>query len=387
MSVRPFKVDIPQQKLDWISRRLRDAQWPTEHDNPDPWAYGASIPEMRGLVDYWLNQYDWRAREEAMNRFPHFLASVELDGVPYDVHFIHAGGKGPNPKTAMIMHGWPGSFVEFLDCIERLADPAKFGGKAEEALNVVIPSLIGFAFSSKPRRPIGPRTMARVFDKMMREELGYAAYIAQGGDWGSSVSGWLGYEGEGCVAVHLNFAHGWTNPSAVPETPEEIESMQKLGATWRVEGGYMYIQGTKPVSLDHAFADSPLGVAAWLVEKFRSWSQLENGDLWSVYTREQILDNIMVYLANNTFGTAAWIYRGVHDEPVPPGARVTRPVAFADFPGEGARFPRSWVEKSYNIVRWRQMPSGGHFAAMEQPEIFCRDLLAYAREVDTILQQ
>ena len=219
MSVRPFKVDIPQQKLDWISRRLRDAQWPTEHDNPDPWAYGASIPEMRGLVDYWLNQYDWRAREEAMNRFPHFLASVAVDGAPYDVHFIHVKGSGPNPKTAIIMHGWPGSFVEFLDCIERLTDPAKFGGKAEDALNVVIPSLIGFAFSSKPRRPIGPRTMARVFDKMMREELGYAAYIAQGGDWGSSVSGWLGYEGEGCVAVHLNFAHGWTNPSAVPQTP------------------------------------------------------------------------------------------------------------------------------------------------------------------------
>jgi len=387
MSVRPFKVHIPQQKLDWIWRRLRDAQWPTEHDHPDPWAYGASIPEMRGLVDYWLHEYDWRAREEAMNRFPHFLASVELDGTPYDVHFIHARGKGPNPKTAIVMHGWPGSFVEFLDCIERLTDPAKFGGKAEDSLNVVIPSLIGFAFSSKPRRPIGPRTMARVFDRMMREELGYAAYIAQGGDWGSSVSGWLGYEGEGCVALHLNFAHGWTDPSAVPGTSEEIEAMQRLRAKWQVEGGYMYIQGTKPVSLDHAFADSPLGVAAWLVEKFRAWSQLENGDLWSVYTRDEILDNIMVYLANNTFGTAAWIYRGVYDEPVPPGARVTRPVAFADFPGEGARFPQSWVEKSYNIVRWTEMPSGGHFAAMEQPEIFCRDLLAYARELDTILRQ
>jgi len=185
--------------------------------------------------------------------------------------------------------------------------------------------------------------------------------------------------------VHLNFAYGWTNPAAVPETPEEIESLQKLGAKWQIEGGYMYIQGTKPVSLDHAFADSPLGVAAWLVEKFRSWSQLENGDLWSVYTRDEILDNIMVYLANNTFGTAAWIYRGVYDEPVPAGARVTKPVAFADFPGEGARFPRSLVEKSYNIVRWTEMPKGGHFAPMEQPEIFCNDLLAYARELDGIL--
>lgn len=386
MSVRPFKVDIPQSKLDWIKSRLKDAQWPTDHDNPDPWAYGASIPEMRNLVEYWLTKYDWRAREARMNQFPHFIASIEVDGNPYDVHFIHVKGKGPNPKTAIIMHGWPGSFVEFLDCIERLTDPAKFGGKAEDSLNVVIPSLIGFGFSSKPKRPIGPRTIAKVFDKMMREELGYAEYITQGGDWGSSVSGWLGYEGEGCVAVHLNFAFGWTNPAAVPETPEEIESMQKLGAKWQVEGGYMYIQGTKPVSLDHAFADSPLGVAAWLVEKFRSWSQLNDGDLWSVYTRDEILDNIMVYLANNTFGTAAWIYRGVYDEPVPAGARVTKPVGFADFPGEGARFPRSLVEKSYNIVRWTEMPKGGHFAPMEQPEIFCNELLAYAREVDGYLK-
>jgi len=387
MSVRPFKVDIPQAKLDWIKSRLKDAQWPTEHDNPDPWAYGASIPEMRSLVEYWLTKYDWRAREARMNQFPHFIASVEVDGNPYDVHFIHVKGKGPNPKTAIITHGWPGSFVEFLDCIERLTDPAKFGGKAEDSLNVVIPSLIGFAFSSKPKRPIGPRTMAKAFDKVMREELGYPAYIAQGGDWGSSVSGWLGYEGEGCVAVHLNFAFGWTNPSAVPETPEEIESMQRLGAKWQVEGGYMYIQGTKPVSMDHAFADSPLGVAAWLVEKFRSWSALENGNLWSVYTRDEILDNIMVYLANNTWGTAAWIYRGVYDEPVPAGARVTKPVGFADFPGEGARFPRSLVEKSYNIVRWTEMPKGGHFAPMEQPEIFCTELLAYARELDGFLKK
>lgn len=386
MSVRPFKVDIPQSKLDWIKSRLKDAQWPTDHDNPDPWAYGASIPEMRNLVEYWLTKYEWRAREARMNQFPHFIASVAVDGNPYDVHFIHVKGKGPNPKTAIIMHGWPGSFVEFLDCIERLTDPAKFGGNAEDSLNVVIPSLIGFGFSSKPKRPIGPRTIAKVFDKMMREELGYAEYITQGGDWGSSVSGWLGYEGEGCVAVHLNFAFGWTNPAAVPETPEEIESMQKLGAKWQVEGGYMYIQGTKPVSLDHAFADSPLGVAAWLVEKFRSWSQLNDGDLWSVYTRDEILDNIMVYLANNTFGTAAWIYRGVYDEPVPAGARVTKPVGFADFPGEGARFPRSLVEKSYNIVRWTEMPKGGHFAPMEQPEIFCNELLAYAREVDGYLK-
>jgi len=383
MSVRPFTIAVPQARLDWIARRLREAEWPTEAAG-DPWAYGASVPEMRGLVDYWLNGYDWRAREAAMNRFPHFMASVEVDGAPYDIHFIHVVGKGPNPKTAIIIHGWPGSFVEFLESIERLTDPARFGGDPADALTVVIPSLIGYGFSSKPAKPIGPRTIARAFDRMMREALGYHDYIAQGGDWGSSVSGWLGYEGQGCTALHLNFAFGWTNPDAQPETPEEIAAAQKLGEVWRTESGYMVIQSTKPVSLDHAMADSPLGVAAWLVEKFHTWSQLENGDLWSVYTRDQILDNIMVYLANNTFGTASWLYRGVFDEPVPSGARVTKPVAMADFPGELARFPRSTMEKSYNIVRWTEQPRGGHFAAMEQPELFTRDLLAYARELDSI---
>ncbi|MFP5454379.1 MAG: epoxide hydrolase family protein [Alphaproteobacteria bacterium] len=381
MSVRPFQIAVPQEKLDWIERRLREAQWPNEPMVDDPWAYGASVPEMRSLVAYWLDGYDWRAREAEMNRLPHFLYAVEVDGASYDVHFMHVKGKGDNPRPVMIIHGWPGSFVEFLGSIERLTDPAKFGGDPADAVSVVIPSLIGYGFSSKPSRPIGPRTIARAFDRLMREGLGYTDYIAQGGDWGSSVSGWLGYEGEGCAAVHLNFAFGWTNPDAHPETPEEIAAAQKLGQVWQSESGYMVVQSTKPVSLDHAMADSPLGVAAWLVEKFQRWSQLDGGDLWSVYTRDQILDNIMVYLANNSFGTASWLYRGVMSEPVPTGARVTKPVAMSDFPGELARFPRSTLEKSYNIVRWSEPSRGGHFAAMEQPELFVREVQGFVRQL------
>lgn len=379
MTVRPFRIDVPQARLDWVARRLDEAQWPDGADG-DPWAYGTSLPAMRDLVAWWRDHYDWRAREAAMNALPHFLVDVEVDGAPYSVHLIHVVGKGPSPKPVLISHGWPGSFVEFLDAVGPLTDPAAHGGEPADAMTVVLPSLIGYGFSSKPARPIGPRTIARAFDKAMAA-LGYNDYVAQGGDWGAAVSGWLGYEGAGCRAIHLNFAFGWTNPDAKPETEEEIAAAKRLASVWQAEGGYMAIQSTKPVSLSYAMADSPLGVAAWIVEKFHGWSQLEGGDLWSVHSRERVVDNIMVYLAENSFGTASWLYRGVYDEPVPAGARVTKPVAMADFPGELARFPRSTMEKSYNIVRWSELPKGGHFAAMEQPALFVDDLRGFLRSL------
>ena len=379
MAIHPFTIAVPQERLDWIARRLDEAEWPDPAEG-DPWAYGTSVAAMRDLVGYWREGYDWRAREAAMNRFPQFLVDVEVDGVPYQVHLLHVAGKGPNPKPVLVTHGWPGSFVEFLEIIDPLTDPAAHGGDAADAVTLVIPSLLGYGFSSKPRKPIGPRTMAKAFDQAMAA-LGYRDYVAQGGDWGSSVSGWLGYEGAGCSAVHLNFAFGWTNPEAKPETEEEIAAATALGDVWRTESGYMVIQSTKPVTLSYAMADSPLGVAAWILEKFHRWSHLPDGDLWSIYTRDRILDNIMVYLVTGTFGTASWLYRGVFDEPVPSGARVEKPVAMANFPGELARFPRSTVEKSYNVVRWTDMPRGGHFAAMEQPALFVGELQAFLRSL------
>lgn len=380
MGVSPFTIDVRQEKLDWIERRLRDAQWPVAAAG-DAWAYGASVDAMRALTDYWLDGYDWRAREAALNRFPQFTGSVTVDGEEYDIHFIHVVGKGANPRPVIITHGWPGSFVEFMETIEPLTDPARFGGDADDAVTVVIPSLIGYGFSSKPSRPVGPRTIARAFDQLMREGLGYQDYVAQGGDWGSAVSGWLGYEGQGCSAVHLNFTFGWTNPAARPDTPEEIAAAENLQHIWRLEGGYMAIQSTKPMTLSYAMADSPLGVAAWILEKFHRWSDLPDGDLWSTYSRDRILDNIMVYLVTDSFGTASWLYRGVFDEPVPAGARVEKPTAIANFPGELGQFPRSTVEKSYNVVRWTEQPKGGHFAAMEQPALFVDDVRGFLRDL------
>jgi microsomal epoxide hydrolase len=377
MTIRPFTIDIPQDRLDWIARRLDDARWPDGAEG-EAWGYGVSMAAMHDLVAYWREQYDWRAREAMMNSLPHFLVDVDVDGVPYTVHLIHVVGKGPNPKPVIITHGWPGSFVEFLDVIGPLTDPAGHGGDAADALTVVIPSLLGYGFSSKPAKPIGPRTIARAFDQAM-QQLGYADYVAQGGDWGSAVSGWLGYDGAGCRAIHINFTFGWTRPDAHPETEEEIAAAASLGDIWRTESGYMVIQSTKPQTLAFAMADSPIGVAAWILEKFHRWSQLPEGDLWAVYSREQIIDNIMVYLVTGTFGTASWLYRGVFDEPVPAGARVEKPVAVANFPGELAKFPRSTVVKSYNVVRWTDMPRGGHFAAMEQPDLFVPELREFVR--------
>lgn len=377
MTVRPFTIDVPQARLDWIARRLDEAAWP-DRAAGDPWAYGTDPDALRDLVDHWRDRYDWRKRETAMNAHPQFLVDVEVDGVPYAVHLLHVEGKGVNPKPVLITHGWPGSFVEFLDVISLLTDPAAHGGNAADAITLVIPSLIGYGFSSKPAKPIGPRTIAKAFDLAMAE-LRYRDYVAQGGDWGSSVAGWLGYEGPGCSAIHLNFTFGWTNPEAQPETAEEIAAAQSLADIWRTEGGYMAIQSTKPVSLSYAMSDSPLGVAAWILEKFHTWSQLSAGDLWATHSRERVLDNIMVYLVTDTFGTASWLYRGVADEPVPPGARVTKPVGIADFPGELARFPRSTVEKSYHVVHWAELLKGGHFAAMEQPALFADELRTFVR--------
>lgn len=376
MTPRPFRIDIQEARLAQIRKRLADAQWP---DIPEgtPWTYGCSAPELRALVDYWLTRYDWRAEESKLNRFPQFLARVD----DYDLHFIHVKGAGPNPKPILITHGWPGSFVEFMKVIEPLTNPPD----PADAFSVVVPSLPGFGFSSKPKKPIGPRAMARLFDRLMRETLGYPKYIAQGGDWGAAVSSWLGYEGEGCAAAHVNLLIAWTPSDLQPTTPEEIEAAQKLGALWQAEGGYIAIQGTKPLTLSYAMEDSPLGAAAWIFEKWKSWSQIEGDNIWSVYTRDEVLTNIMVYLVTRSFGTASWIYRGVYDEPVPAGAKVTKPVGVANFPGEGILLPRAHAEKKYNVVRWSNLAKGGHFAAMEQPSLFVDEVRAFARDVAHVL--
>ena len=377
----PFKIEISQAAVNKIMERVRAFEWP---DAPEGggWAYGTELKTMKEIVAYWLHGYDWFREQEILNRLPHFKARVR----DLDIHFIHLRSNAPKRRPLIISHGWPGSFIEFMNVMEPLAYPEKHAGSVSDAFDVIVPSLPGYGFSGKPAKPIGPRTVAGYFDELMTGVLGYPSYIAQGGDWGSAISGWLGYEGRGCRAVHLNMM-GWRSPGVVPETPEEVQEAQKFQASFEAEGAYFRLQSTKPLTLAYGMMDSPVGAAAWIIEKFKGWSDLDDGKLESVYTKDQLLTNVMLYLVTRTFGTATWMYRGLFEDvagkPVPPKSRVERPVGIARFPVDLIPFPpRSMVEKHLNVVRWTEFKRGGHFAAMERPQDFIEDVRAFGREMD-----
>ncbi len=381
----PFRIHVPDTTLERIMARVRDYEW---HEMPanGGWAYGANLDYMRALCAYWLDHYDWRAAEAALNRFPQFMADATVEGETIPIHFIHEKGSGPNPRPLIISHGWPGSFFEFMDVIEPLAHPERFGGAVEDAFDVVVPSLVGYGFSGKPRNPMGSRRIAAYMAQIMSGVLGYKDYIAQGGDWGSLVSSFLGHDDPACTAVHLNM-YGWRSPDARAETEEEKAHEARAEATFNAEGAYFRVQMTKPQSLSYAMMDSPVGVAAWLVEKFNTWSHTDGDDIESAYTKDQLLTNIMIYLVTRTFNTASWQYRGLIEDPygtpLPQGARLEKPVGIANFPFDTFQWPpRSMVEKSYStIVHWSDIGEGGHFAALERPERFVEDVRTFARVI------
>lgn len=376
--VRPFRLDVPGKTLTRIRARVEEFPW---HEMPDDggWAYGTNLDYMKELCAYWLDEFDWRKHEAGINRFTHY--TVPVDGI--DVHFIKEPGSGPAPMPLIISHGWPGSIVEFLDIIEPLAHPERFGGHVDDAFDVIAPSLPGFGFSGRPPRPIGPRKMADVFNVLMTNILGYDGYLAQGGDWGGAISTWLGFEhAPPCRAIHINILT-MRNPDG-PEGSEEESWAAEFAHDQLMEDGYRTQQATRPQTLSYAMMDSPVGVAAWIIEKFNSWSDLAGDDIESVYTKDQLLTNIMVYLVTGTFNTASWIYYGRREEGgrllTPAGKRVEVPTAAALFPAEMLAWPpRSYVERIYNVSRWTEMPRGGHFAALEQPALLVDDIRAFAR--------
>ena len=376
--IRPFRIDVPDDVLDRIRTRLAEYPW---HEMPDDggWAYGANLDYMKELCAYWLDEFDWRQHECAINHFSHFTASIDS----IDLHFIHEKGSGPAPLPLIISHGWPGSVVEFLDIIEPLAHPEHFGADGAVAFDVIAPSLPGFGFSGRPQRPIGPRKMAGLFDKLMTEILGYDGYLAQGGDWGGAVSTWLGFDhAPACRAIHLNIMT-MRHPDG-PRGSEEEAWAVAFEREQMMENGYRTQQATKPQTLSYAMMDSPVGVAAWIVEKFNSWSDTADSNIESAHSKDSLLTNIMVYLVTGTFNTASWIYYGRREEGgrvlSPDGERVEVPTAAALFPAEILSWPpRSYVERVYNIARWTEMPRGGHFAALEQPDLLVDDIRAFAR--------
>jgi pimeloyl-ACP methyl ester carboxylesterase len=378
-NIEPFQVAVSDDQLRKIKQRVADYPW---HEMPDDggWDYGSNLDYMKTFCDYWVNSYDWRQHEARINHFSHF--KVVVDGI--DLHYIHEKGSGSSPQPLIISHGWPGSIVEFLDIIEPLAHPERFGGDAEDGFDVIAPSLPGFGFSGRPARPIGPRKMASVFNHLMTDVLGYDHYIAQGGDWGGAISSWLGLEHAACCGIHINILtmrhpHG-------PQGAEEQAWADKFDQDQIMEDGYRTQQATRPQTLSYAMMDSPVGVAAWLIEKFNSWSDTVDNDIDSVHSKDLMLTNIMVYLTTGTFNTASWIYYGRREE----GGRfmsledrrVEVPTALALFPAEMLAWPpRSYVERLYNVKQWTEMAHGGHFAAMEQPTLLIDDIQKFARKL------
>jgi microsomal epoxide hydrolase len=376
--IHPFRIDVPDTTLEQIRTQVADYPW---HEMPDDggWAYGTPLGYMKELCAYWLNEFDWRKQEAAINRFSHFIAPVQ--GI--DLHFIQEKGDGPSPLPLIISHGWPGSIVEFLDIIQPLAHPQRFGGSTDDAFDVIVPSLPGFGFSGRPGRPIGPRKMAELFNRLMIDVLGYSNYLAQGGDWGGAISSWLGFEhAPACQAIHINILT-MRHPDG-PHGPEEEAWAVQFERDQLLENGYRTQQATKPQTLSYAMMDSPVGVAAWIIEKFNSWSDTDGDNIESAHTKDSLLTNIMVYLVTKTFNTASWIYYGRREEGgrllSTDNRRVEVPTAAALFPAELLAWPpRSYVERLYNITHWSEMPRGGHFAALEEPELLIDDIRAFAR--------
>jgi microsomal epoxide hydrolase len=376
---RPFRISIPQSTIERILRRVKDARWPDRLDSSD-WRYGANWDYMKSLASFWTTKYDWRRAEATLNRYPQFIASIG----GYDVHFYHVRGKGPRPLPLVLTHGWPGSVFEFQEAIGPLSDPAGFGGSADDAFDVVVPSIPGFGFSSKPKAPIGPPTTAKLWHELMTSVLGYQKFGAQGGDWGSTVTTLLARAfPDSMIGIHLNAAGGGIGNAA--DATEEERNWQRVSTAYRTaETDYFNEQQHKPATVAFALYDNPLGAAAWITEKFRVWTDSGTA-VEPVVSKDQILTNVMIYLVTDTTATGVWFYRGSADDQslnVRPG-KITVPTGFASFPAEMPLLnpPRSVLERGFNIVQYTKMPRGGHFACLEQPQLFVDDVRALFRKL------
>jgi len=289
--LNPFKIEVSDKTLDYIRTRVQEYPWDQiEMRDDGGWLYGTNLDYLKEFCEYWVNEYDWRKHETKMNQLSHFTTPV--DGI--NMHFIQEKGSGPSPMPLLINHGWPGTVIEFIDIIEPLAHPERFGGNIEDAFDVIAPSLPGFGFSGRPSRPMGPRKMAEILNSLMTDSLGYKNYMAQGGDWGSVVSNWRGYDhAPACSAIHVNCA-GMRHADGL-QTSEEVIWQETLERDQIIEDGYRTQQATKPQTLAYSMTDSPEGIAAWILEKFNTWSDTEGDNIESAHSKDTLLTNIMVY--------------------------------------------------------------------------------------------
>jgi pimeloyl-ACP methyl ester carboxylesterase len=383
-AVRPFTIAIPDADIADLKARLAQTRIPDQIPGTG-WDYGTDMSYLRELIDYWRSDFDWREQESALNEYDQYITTI--DGV--DVHFIHQRSTHADAMPLLLTHGWPGSIAEFRKIIGPLTQPELYGGDSADAFHVVAPSLPGFGFSGKPtERGYNPERMAHTLAELMLR-LGYERYGAQGGDWGAIINRIHAYRyPERLIGLHSNFvlANQPAEPSLTERVPEaEMSAREQRQAFMLDEVGYQQIQGTKPQTLGVALNDSPAGLASWIVEKFHGWSDIDHRlpagfGLEEKFTKDEILTNISLYWFSGSITSSARIYfenrNVVMQEPL---GFVTVPTAGAIFPAEIYLTPRLWAEASYNIVRWTPMPRGGHFAAMEEPELLLEDVRAFFR--------
>jgi pimeloyl-ACP methyl ester carboxylesterase len=379
MDIQPFRIEVADPVLSDLRERLSRTRFPDEIPGSG-WGYGTNLAYLRELVAYWKDRYDWRSEEKRLNRFAQFRAQVGK----LKIHFIHERGKGLKPYPLVITHGWPGSVAEFTKIIGPLTDPAAHGGDPADSFDVVCPSMPGYGFSDHPTEPgMDPERIAGVWAELMRG-LGYARFGAQGGDWGAMVSTYLGYRHADCVAgIHLNMVIAFPPDPANPAqgaNQDELVELMEAQQFLQEETGYQRIQGTKPQTLSYALNDSPAGLAAWIVEKFRTWSDC-GGEVERRFSKDELLTNIMLYWVPEAANSSCRLYcETMRSGKFPPtNFHVDVPTGCAIFPRELIRPPRFWVEKLYNVKRWTRMPAGGHFAAMEEPEKLVADIREFFR--------
>jgi pimeloyl-ACP methyl ester carboxylesterase len=379
-----YVIDVPESVLADLDRRLEMTRWTDDFANDD-WRYGANVSYIRQLVQHWRDNYDWRARERLMNSHSHFR--TEIDSIP--IHFIHERGKGPRPVPIILNHGWPWTFWDFHKVIGPLRDPAAYGGDPADAFDVVVPSLPGYAFST-PLRTTGMNfwKTADLWVVLM-ERLGYSRFATQGGDWGSFISAQLGHKyAERIIGVHihtpapLNFLDPDGGPSADDYGPEDAPHLERMRTFAAEELGYMALQRTKPQTPAIALNDSPAGLLAWIVEKRRRWSDCD-GQVERRFTRDELIDTVMLYWVTGSYNTSArYYYEGAHERWSPSHDRmpvVEAPVAIPLFPRELTYPSRRWAGRYYNLQRWTPMAAGGHFAPAEEPEALVDDIREFFR--------
>jgi pimeloyl-ACP methyl ester carboxylesterase len=380
-AIRPFRIDIPAAELDDLRDRLARTRWPDQL--PDvAWDYGIALDDVRELASYWRTGYDWRVHEARLNSFPQFTTEIDEQ----TVHFLHVRSAAPGALPLIMTHGWPGSVVEFMEIIGPLTDPGAHGGEPGDAFDLVVPSIPGFGFSGPTRSPgWNVSRVARAWDELMRR-LGYERYGAQGGDWGSGISRELGVLfPEQLVGVHLNTLSPYVAPGSEPPaglSDSDRERVERLRRFRRTGSGYGAIQATRPQTVGYGLSDSPTGQLAWIAEKFGEWT---DGGLGAV-DRDQMLTNISVYWLTRTAGSSARLYYEAarsrsSGAPVP----STAPTGVAVFPAEIAPPVRPIAEQTNHIVHWSEFDRGGHFAAMEEPDLLIGDVREFFRRFRSAL--